>query len=136
MGWILGFCHLVVKFWNKSLTYLIVLTWHLRKIVTAQVLSEAMWLRNHEHAVVELSNCFVKSSTHWTMFNFSLAWMKLSKKKDVANFTASKVISSWPGMEKNQKKFKRGFIYVGTELGLEFHFIRHSILCYWKNLNF
>ena len=93
---------------HPQVLYLIVLTWHLRKMVTAHVLSEAIWLRNQEHAVVELSNCFVKSSTHWTMFNFSLAWMKLSKKKDVANFTASNVISSWPGIEKKCKKVEKG----------------------------
>ena len=32
-----------------------------------------------------LSSCLVSSSTHWTMLSFSLAWMKVSKKKEVAS---------------------------------------------------
>ena len=43
--------------------------------------------RNHLQAAVELSSCLVNTSTHWMMFNFSLAWMNVSRKKDTVSLS-------------------------------------------------
>jgi hypothetical protein len=53
-----------------------------------------MSLYSDLQADAELSNCFVSSSTHWTMFSFSFAWMNDSRKKEVDSLAESKVMSS------------------------------------------
>lgn len=67
--------------------------WHLRKMVFDQEGSSARWSRNQTHDSMDLSNCLVRCSIHETIFNFSFAWIKVSRKKWVDNLVDISVMS-------------------------------------------